>query len=281
MAKSSNGVAHTEQVVQIPIDQITPSPFQPRKYFEERSLRELAQTIKKKNGVVQPVTVRPLPGKKYQLVVGERRWRAAKVAGLRSISAIIRKLSDNEAAEESSIENLQREDLTPSEEGQATKNMIDLGLRLEEVAERIGKSTSYLQARLDLLELPKEVQTLVDHNKITMAHAEVLKDLPNVSDLKEAAKMATHQKLTAAQLKARTQHKLAQRAASPPRVSTYGSKDLSREIISLHANLERLELDPEMTEVNRRSLAKQIGSLIKSLEKVQQRVVSAQASRKR
>lgn len=272
---------NTEQVISLPLPYIKPNPRQARKYFNEERLLELVQTIQQ-SGVIQPITVRPLSGKnQYEIVVGERRWRACLRAQLRTIPAIVRNLSDREALELSSIENLQREDLTPTEEGQAVKNLLDLGRSLNEIAACIGKSPSYLQARVNLLELPKDVQVLVDEDKITMAHAEVLKDLPNVSDQQEAAKMATHQKLTATQLKARTQHKRAQRMASPPLVRVYGNEELSCEIICLQVNLERFDLDPNLSEASRRSLAKQISTLIKSLEKVQQRVLTDQASKKR
>lgn len=258
-----------DRTFDIPLNKIVPSPFQPRQFFDEEALQEMAVSIKKSGRLVQPVVVRPV-GKKFQIVAGERRLRAAKMAGLPSVSAIVRNLSDKEALEESSIENLQRENLRPSEEGRAIQNLLRLGKNLEEISARIGKSVQYLQVRLDLIELPREIQTLADKEEINLAHTEVIKELPTTRDQKEAARMAAEQRLTATQLKARTQHKLMPRRRSFHTESRgYTAENLSRDIITLHANISAFKIDPQTPPARRQTLSKQITVLIKALQKVQ------------
>ncbi|MEX1997304.1 MAG: ParB/RepB/Spo0J family partition protein [Candidatus Andersenbacteria bacterium] len=269
-----------ETIVQIAVERISPSPYQPREYFDEAKLAEMAQSIKYKGRLVKPIVVRLRGKNRYELVCGERGLRATKLAGLPTVSSIVRDLSNEEAAEEASIENLHHEDLRPPEEGKAITNLLDLGLDLAMISERTGKSMDYLQERLNVLELPDDVQQMISEDKINLSHAKVLGELSTKKDQREAAKMAHNQHLTATQLKARTQHK---RGPSRPHNVTqqaYGHQQLSKDILSLHANLQALQIDPELPDQKRETLSKQIGVLVKALEKAQSNIVGKKRSGK-
>jgi len=155
------------------IDLITPNSEQPRTNFNEESLNELAQSIRA-NGIVQPIIVRK-KGNGYQLVAGERRWRAAQQAGLKKIPAIIKKISDEKILELALIENIQRQELNAVEEARAYKNLIDtIGLTQELVAERVGKNRTVITTSLRLLKLPEEIQRLIEEEKISAGHGRAL-----------------------------------------------------------------------------------------------------------
>lgn len=157
-------------VFMCPVDSITPHPEQPRQRFDPQRLAELVQTIKEK-GVLSPVLVRS-HGEGYQLVSGERRWRAAKLAGLKQIPAMLREVSDREALEISLIENIQREDLSPLEEARAYQALLELyNTTQEELAGRLGKDRSTLANSLRLLKLPKSAQEALERDEITAGHA--------------------------------------------------------------------------------------------------------------
>jgi ParB family chromosome partitioning protein len=162
-----------QDLVHLGIDQIRPAEAQPRKHFDESKLKELAQSIKA-NGLIQPLVVRRM-GDGFQLIAGERRWRAAQLAGLHKVPCVIKDASDDSVLELSLIENLQREDLNPIEEAAAYKSLVEtLGMTQDQVAQRIGKDRSTVANSLRLLRLPPEVQTLVQHEKISMGHARAL-----------------------------------------------------------------------------------------------------------
>jgi ParB family chromosome partitioning protein len=162
-----------QDLVHLGIDQIRPAEAQPRKHFDESKLKELAQSIKA-NGLIQPLVVRRM-GDGFQLIAGERRWRAAQLAGLHRVPCVIKDASDDSVLELSLIENLQREDLNPIEEAAAYKSLVEtLGMTQDQVAQRIGKDRSTVANSLRLLRLPPEVQTLVQHEKISMGHARAL-----------------------------------------------------------------------------------------------------------
>lgn len=166
-------------IVEIPIKDIRSNPHQPREYFDEESLRELADSIKD-HGIIEPIIVKKSI-KGYDLVAGERRTKAANIAGLEKIPAIIRDFTDQQMMEIALIENIQREDLSPIEEATAYKNYIDAtGLTQEEVANKFGKSRSYITNLLGLLSLPKYVQKEVINGTISMSHARVLSKIDDV-----------------------------------------------------------------------------------------------------
>ena len=160
-------------IIEIPINEIRSNPHQPREYFNEDALKELSESIKE-NGVIEPIIVKKSI-KGYDLVAGERRTKAASMAGLTTIPAIIRDFTDRQMMEIALIENIQRQDLTPIEESRAYKKYINnTGLTQEEVAKRFGKSRSYITNLLGLLSLPKSVQNELINEKISMSHARVL-----------------------------------------------------------------------------------------------------------
>jgi ParB family chromosome partitioning protein len=162
-----------DEIRQIPVSAIQPNPYQPRRDFDEEGLQELAGSISEK-GVLQPITVRDMD-QGFQLVAGERRWRAAQIAGLREIPALIRELSDREVMEIALIENLQREDLNPIEEAEAYQVLMrEFELTQEQVAKAVGKGRPTIANRLRLLRLPEIVRRWVSGGELSPGHAKVL-----------------------------------------------------------------------------------------------------------
>ncbi|AEA33968.1 ParB/RepB/Spo0J family partition protein [Hippea maritima] len=179
-------VEYEDRISVLELDLIEKSPFQPREEFEQEKLKELAESIKEK-GVIQPIIVRESNGK-YQIVAGERRFLAAKMAGLSSIPAIVRELSDEEAAEIALIENIQRKDLNPIEEALAYKRLMEnFGYTQEELSKRIGKDRATIANTLRLLKLPNEVIEMLKSGQISAGHARALLAL---KDNKEQVKLA-------------------------------------------------------------------------------------------
>ncbi|GGI95057.1 nucleoid occlusion protein [Alicyclobacillus cellulosilyticus] len=170
--------AESAAVVEIRVDEIVSNPFQPRTVFDEESIAELARTIQT-HGVIQPIIVRRRNGK-YELIAGERRWRAVKSLGWPTIPAIVKEMNDAQTASAALIENLQREGLTPIEEAVAYQQLIELhGLTQESLAQRLGKGQSTIANKLRLLHLPKEVHQALLTRKITERHARALLALPS------------------------------------------------------------------------------------------------------
>ena len=185
----------TEPTNEIEIDSIDPGPLQPRSVFDEAKLNELAESIRA-NGIVQPVLVRPRNGR-YELVAGERRWRAAKQAGLTTIPVVVRNIPDSKVLELALIENLQREDLNPIEEARAYKNLIDtLGFTQETVAERVGRDRSYVTNYLRLLKLPPDIQDLVQSGRLSTGHGRTLLALEHVDLQRRIARRIIEQDLS-------------------------------------------------------------------------------------
>jgi ParB family chromosome partitioning protein len=174
----SRGVSDEPNVVQIAIDEIVSNPYQPRTVFDEESIAELAKTIQT-HGMIQPIVVRRHQGR-YELIAGERRWRAAKMLGWTTIPAIVRVMNDAQTASAALIENLQREGLTPIEEAVAYQQLLELhGLTQESLAQRLGKGQSTIANKLRLLNLPQEIQQGLLAREITERHARALLALPN------------------------------------------------------------------------------------------------------
>ena len=177
-----------EQLREIDIDRILPNSQQPRKNFDEEALEELANSIRQ-HGVVQPIVVRALEDGFFQLIAGERRWRASQRAGLTRVPAVIRQAGEHDTLEIALIENLQREDLNPLEEAQAYEKLIvDFGMTQDEVARRVGKNRATVANMLRLLKLPDQVQQWVRDNKLSTGHAKALLSLSEPGAILDAAK---------------------------------------------------------------------------------------------
>ena len=171
---AENSIENRNSAVTIRIGEIERNKDQPRKDFNEESLQELADSIAV-HGILQPLLVRPLSNGGYQIVAGERRWRAARMAGLTEVPAVVRELSDSEMAEIALVENLQREDLNPLEEAEGYGFLIDTyGLTQEEIAKAVGKSRPAVTNALRLLGLPQEVRAALAEGKISAGHARAL-----------------------------------------------------------------------------------------------------------
>ena len=178
------------------INEITPNKEQPRKTFDEAALEELADSIRQ-HGVLQPLLVRPLTSGGYQLVAGERRWRASRLAELKEVPVIIKELSDTEAMEIAIIENLQREDLNPIEEAEGLQALIDkCGYTQEQVAISVGKSRPAITNALRLLKLPEEVREMAKDGTISAGHARALLAFDNQPMMIECANQIVSKKLT-------------------------------------------------------------------------------------
>lgn len=172
-----------DEIVELPIDELRPNPYQPRKVFDEEKLQELAQSIKE-HGVFQPIIVKKSSIKGYEIIAGERRVKACKMADIDKIPAIVRDFSDQQMMEIALLENLQRENLNSIEEAMAYRSLIDaMKITQEELANRLGKSRSYITNMLGLLNLPEEVKDMIIDNKISMSHARVLSKMENKEDI--------------------------------------------------------------------------------------------------
>ena len=184
LLSSSSGPAAQEAAaaaVELPIDSIAPNPNQPRKDFDDKALRDLAASLTQ-SGVLQPVVVRRL-GDGYQLIVGERRWRAAKLAGLTRIPAVIREATDAESLELALVENLLREDLNPMEEAEAYQRLLaEFGWTQEELAQRVRRDRSTIANCLRLLKLPELIQADLRAGRLTMGHARALLSLASPAE---------------------------------------------------------------------------------------------------
>jgi ParB family transcriptional regulator, chromosome partitioning protein len=184
-----------EDLLEIDIDLIEPSPAQPRTHFDEARLEELAQSIRS-NGIVQPVLVRRR-GARYQLVAGERRWRAAQRAGLQRVPAVVREIPDDKLLELALVENIQRQELNAIEEAHAYKRLIEtLGLTQETVAQRVGRDRSFVTNYLRLLRLPDDIQRLVEEEKLSMGHARALLGVDDMDIQRRVARNVIEQSMS-------------------------------------------------------------------------------------
>lgn len=225
-----NSVDEAMSTNTLSINDIVPNKDQPRKTFDEGALQELADSISQ-HGVLQPLLVRPLPAGGYQLVAGERRWRASRIAGLKEVPVVIKELSDVETMEIAIIENLQREDLNPIEEAEGLQALIDrCGFTQEDVAVSVGKSRPAIANSLRLLKLPKEVRDMTRNGEISAGHARALLAFDNEAMIYEAAQNIVKNNLTVrdverlAKISERT---VKSRSSSKRRDSFYDEVELS------------------------------------------------------
>lgn len=183
-----NAVEESSSTVSLRITEIEPNKEQPRKFFDEAALSELAASVAQ-HGVLQPLLVRPLPNGQYQLIAGERRWRAARMAGLQEVPVVIREMTEQEAAEVALIENLQREDLNPMEEAHGYRKLMEsYGMTQEETAKAVNKSRPAVANALRLLSLPSSIATLVQSGELSAGHARTLLSFETKEQQEQAAK---------------------------------------------------------------------------------------------
>ena len=192
-----------EEITQVKLDELRPNPYQPRKVFDEKALQELADSIKE-HGVFQPIIVKKSI-KGYEIIAGERRVKASRMAGLTEIPAIIKDFNDTQMMEIALLENLQREDLTAIEEANAYKKLIEtLSLTQEELGKRLGKSRSHITNMLGLLNLPKVIQDDISSGDISMGHARVLSKLENITQVLELEEKVKKEGLSVRELETLT-----------------------------------------------------------------------------
>ena len=182
------------------ITEIEPNRNQPRREFDEEALSELAESIAQ-HGVLQPILVRPVGTEFYQIVAGERRWRASRMAGLREVPVVIRELTDNEVMEIALIENLQREDLSPVEEAKGYKALMDTySMTQDDVAKSVGKSRSSVSNSLRILSLPETVIELIEKGNLSQGHAKALLSLKKIELIEKIAKLTVEKDLSVREL---------------------------------------------------------------------------------
>jgi ParB family chromosome partitioning protein len=187
---AENAADSTEGSVSVKISEIEPNRDQPRKEFDSEALSELADSISQ-HGVLQPLLLRPLLTGGYRIVAGERRWRAARMAGLTEVPAVVREMSDTEEMLFALIENLQREDLTPLEEARGYRTLIEAqDFTQEEVSQAVGKSRPAVTNALRLLNLPEDIQQMLENGEITAGHARTLLSFKREEDMRLGAKRA-------------------------------------------------------------------------------------------
>ena len=192
---------HEEEIQELPLSELRVNPYQPRKTFNEESLNELAESIKE-HGVFQPIIVKKSI-KGYEIVAGERRFRASKLAGKETIPAIVRNFTDEEMMEIAVLENLQRENLNAVDEANAYKTLMEnLHLTQDQVSKRVNKSRSHITNLLGILALPEDVLTLVKENKLTMGHARCLSKLSDIEKINELTKKVLEENLSVRELEA-------------------------------------------------------------------------------
>jgi ParB family chromosome partitioning protein len=200
---SPEGDRRSIGVRQIPTERVDPSPNQPRLAMDQDSLDDLASSVRE-HGILQPILVRPAAGGRYQIVAGERRWRAARMAGLEAVPALIEELDDETALEISIIENLQREDLSPLDEALMYERMIhEHGYSVRRLAQKLGKDKGYLENRLRLADAPPEVKELVSVRKDTLSAAYELMKVPDARKRKRLAEQVARGELSLVKLKER------------------------------------------------------------------------------
>ena len=193
----------------VSVDCLQPGPHQPRQYFDEEALQALAESIRSQ-GVIQPLLVRPAGGKRFEIIAGERRWRAAKLAGLPELPVIVREIDEQSAMAVALVENIQRADLNPLEEADAIHRLIEeCGLTHAKAAEAVGRSRAAISNLLRLFDLPSEVQQMVRDGQLSFGHARALLQAP------DAAQLGLAQRVAAQGLTVRQTEALARKAETP------------------------------------------------------------------
>jgi len=228
-------VVQMVNMTEIPISSIEPNPFQPRIHFDETALSELSASIKV-HGVIQPITVRRLSENQYQLISGERRWQASKLAGLETIPAYIRSANDEQMIEMALIENIQREDLNPIEVALGYKRLMDeCNFVIEQVGDKVGKNRSTVNNYLRLLKLPVEIQSALKEKKISMGHARSLITVDNPS-----VQLSILQEILEKDLSVRTIEEMVRDLAQPKPIKTI-TKENKKEISAYEIHIREVQ----------------------------------------
>lgn len=221
---SDSPATANEELQELDIDLLEPNSLQPRTRFDEARLEELAQSIRS-NGIIQPVLVRRLGGGRYQLVAGERRWRAAQRAGLQRVPCVVREIPEDKMLELALIENIQRQELNAIEEAQAYKRLIEsLGLTQEMVAQRVGRDRTFVTNYLRLLRLPEDVQRLVEDEKLSMGHARALLGVDDPDIQRKLARTVIDQGLSVRETE-RTIKRIIEGNNAPAQISPLPAED--------------------------------------------------------
>jgi len=228
-----------ESLEQIPLELIQPNPRQPRSSFDDQTLNELAESLKA-NGLLQPILLRPLAGNGFELIAGERRWRAARLAGLERVPAIVRSTEESRRLELALIENMAREDLNPVEAARACAALVEeLGLTKEEVGRRVGRSRVAVSNWIRLLDLPDEVLAMLETGELTEGHGRALLQAPRKSQ-RALARDARDRRLSVRETEARARAALSEPTALP--AAAKGATDIAT---AERADAERARLDAE------------------------------------
>ena len=237
-------VIRPSAVRNIPVDRIDPNPNQPRLGMDQTNLDELTSSVKE-HGVLQPILVRPLPASRYQLVAGERRWRAAMAAGLGAIPAMIEEIDDDTALEIAVIENLQREDLSPIDEALIYDKMIrQHGYSIRKLAQKLGKDKGYLENRLRLADAPPEIRELVSVRKDTLSHAYELLRVSDPRKRKTLAAMVARGELSLVKLRERIEGAPRAKRAGKTDSTAASPTDMSEEMIEAEADANGIGSGP-------------------------------------
>jgi len=230
------GQAESKALLYCGIEEIVPNPSQPRKHFEESKLQELAESVREK-GILEPLLVRRTD-QGYELIVGERRWRAAQKAGLREVPVLVKEVEGREAFEISLIENLQREDLNPIEEAEAYKHLIEeFHISQDDLSKRIGKDRTTITNTLRLLKLPLEVRNHLLQNRITPGHARALLSLDNKEKQRELCALVIKKGLSVREAERLAKQWSAKLQKTIPSVKRKG--DLESQLLSLEDSLRK------------------------------------------
>lgn len=244
--------ATKEEIIEVSLDELRANPYQPRKVFDDDALKELSDSIKE-HGVFQPIIIKKSI-KGYEIIAGERRVRASKLAGLKTIPALIRNLNDEQMMEIALLENLQRENLSAIEEAAAYKSMIEkLNITQDELSKKVGKSRSHITNILGLLRLPQEVQNLVANNKISMGHARVLSKLESDEKIIELAHEIVENKIPVRDLEQKannTERKVKiERKHSESKENYKYAEDLLREKLDAKVKIKDNKIEISFTNV--------------------------------
>ena len=215
-----------DRIWKIAVDKLKPGHYQPRQEFSKESLQELSTSIKS-NGILQPIVARK-KGDSFEIIAGERRWRAAQMAGMHEVPVILREFRDQEALELALVENIQREDLNPVEEAEAYQRLIqEFSLSQQQVADKVGKDRATISNAVRLLGLPAEVLKMITQKELSVGHAKVLLALPTAAQQKELAKQSFKEKLSVRKLE-----KIVQKEMSPKTALAAGTGQVDENVMA-------------------------------------------------